>query len=561
MLKKLFIVNYAVIDRIEVEFEKGFCIITGETGAGKSILIDALELALGSRTDTGAIRDKEQKCIVEAEFDISKNKSLIQFLKENDLDAEDDLILRREFSVSGKSRAFINDTPLSLQQLKLIRTNLIDLHQQFDNMELTGTDYQRNTVDLVAGCEKEVGEYHKNYVLFKSLRNEIESLKQKAEQEQQERDYRQYLLDELEKASFTNNEIESAANELTLLEHSEEIAAVLSQFKFLLQEGDEAFLPKIKTLLQKIRPYINLNSELKDLEKRLSDTYTELADITQDINKKENEFQPDNRKKEQLSDRIDLGYKLMKKHQVKTTSELIDIQKKLQHILDASREPEIVIAEKSKQLSLLEKELHQQAELIHKKREKSIPSLVKKMNQLLNQVGMPNARFDIVLLKKDILSPYGMNDTHFVFNANIPAGETGEKTELKPIGEISSGGELSRLMLCLQSIIAEKASLPVLVFDEIDAGISGEAARQVGLLMKKMAEKHQLIAITHMPQVAARADNHYFVFKGEKQNTIRTQLKRLNASEHIEAIAQMISGNEMTEATLNMAKELIEREK
>jgi DNA repair protein RecN (Recombination protein N) len=561
MLKKLFIVNYAVIDRIEVEFEKGFCIITGETGAGKSILIDALELALGSRTDTGSIRDKEQKCIVEAEFDISKNQPLIHWLKENDLDANNDLILRREFSIAGKSRAFINDTPVSLQQLKMIRTNLIDLHQQFDNVELTGSDYQRNTVDLVAGCEKEVETYFTSYGTFKSLRNEIESLKQKAGQEQKERDYRQYLLDELENASLTNDEIESAANELALLEHSEEIAALLSQFKFLLQEGDEAFLPKIKILLQKIRPYINLNSELKDLEKRLSDTYTELTDITQDINKQENEFQPDNRKKQQLSDRIDLGYKLMKKHQVKTTSELIDIQKQLQKILDASREPEIVIAEKSKQLSLLEKELHQQAELIHKKREKSIPSLVKKMNQLLHQVGMPNARFDIVLHKKDILSPYGMNDIHFVFNANIPAGETGEKTELKPIGEISSGGELSRLMLCLQSFIAEKTALPVLVFDEIDAGISGEAARQVGLLMKKMAEKHQLIAITHMPQVAARADNHYFVFKEEKQNTIRTQLKKLKTSEHIEAIAQMISGNEMTEATLNMAKELIEREK
>jgi len=561
MLKKLFIVNYAVIDRIEVEFEKGFCIITGETGAGKSILIDALELALGSRTDTGSIRDKEQKCIVEAEFDISKNQPLIHWLKENDLDAGNDLILRREFSIAGKSRAFINDTPVSLQQLKMIRTNLIDLHQQFDNVELTGSDYQRNTVDLVAGCEKEVETYFTSYGTFKSLRNEIELLKQKAGQEQKERDYRQYLLDELENASFTNDEIESSANELALLEHSEEIAALLSQFKFLLQEGDEAFLPKIKILLQKIRPYINLNSELKDLEKRLSDTYTELTDITQDINKQENEFQPDNRKKQQLSDRIDLGYKLMKKHQVKTTSELIDIQKQLQKILDASREPEIVIAEKSKQLSLLEKELHQQAELIHKKREKSIPSLVKKMNQLLHQVGMPNARFDIVLHKKDILSPYGMNDILFVFNANIPAGETDEKTELKPIGEISSGGELSRLMLCLQSLIAEKTALPVLVFDEIDAGISGEAARQVGLLMKKMAEKHQLIAITHMPQVAARADNHFFVFKEEKQNTIRTQLKKLNASEHIEAIAQMISGNEMTEATLNMAKELIEREK
>ena len=561
MLKKLFIVNYAVIDRIEVEFEKGFCIITGETGAGKSILIDALEIALGSRTDAGSIRDKEQKCIVEAEFDISENHRLIQWLKENDLDADSDLILRREFSIAGKSRAFINDTPVSLQQLRMIRSNLIDLHQQFDNAELTGSEYQRNTVDLIAGCEKEVAEYHTSFGIFKILKNEIETLKQKAGQEQKERDYRQFLLDELETASFSNNEIESAADELELLEHSEEIASLLSQFKFLIQEGDEAFLPKIKTLLQKIRPYISLNSELKDLEKRLSDTYTELADITQDINKQEDKFQPDNRRKQLLSERIDLGYKLMKKHQIQTTTELLEIQKNLQQILDASLQPETVIAEKSKQLSILEKDLYKQAELIHTKREKSIPALVKKMNQLLSQVGMPNARFDIVLHKKEILSAYGANDIHFVFNGNIPAGETSEKVEMKPIGEISSGGELSRLMLCLQSFIAEKTALPVLVFDEIDAGISGEAARQVGLLMKKMAGKHQLIAITHMPQVAARADHHYFVFKEEKQNAIRTQLKKLNSSEHIEAIAQMISGNEMTEATLNMAKELIEREK
>jgi DNA repair protein RecN (Recombination protein N) len=444
--------------------------------------------------------------------------------------------------------------------LRMIRSNLIDLHQQFDNAELTGSDYQRKTVDLIAGCEKEVTEYNSSFGIFKTLNNEIESLKQKAGLEQKERDYRQFLLDELEKASFTNNEIESAADELELLEHSEEIAAVLSQFKFLLQEGDEAFIPKIKTLLQKIRPYITLNSELNDLEKRLSDVYTELADITQDINKQEDNFQPDNRKKQLLSDRIDLGYKLMKKHQAQTTSELLDIQKNLQQILDVSLQPETIIAEKSKQLSILEKELHKQSELIHKMREKSIPALVKKMNQLLHQVGMPNARFNIVLHKKEALSLYGVNDIHFVFNANIPAGETPEKIELKPIGEISSGGELSRLMLCLQSFIAEKTALPVLVFDEIDAGISGEAARQVGLLMKKMAEKHQLIAITHMPQVAARADNHYFVFKEEKQNAIRTQLKKLNPSEHIEAIAKMISGNQTTEATLNMAKELIERE-
>ena len=560
MLKKIVIVNYAVIDRIEAEFGKGLCIITGETGAGKSIIVDALELALGSRADTASIRDKEKKCIVEAVFDIQHNTHASTWLKENDLDGDIDLVLRREFSASGKSRAFINDTPVSLQQLKYVRSYLIDLHQQFDHTEITGTEYQRRIMDVIAGCEKEVFAFQHQYHIYKNLSQEINLLKQKAGHEQKERDYRQYLYDELESAAFTDSEIESAASELTLLENSEEIASVLSQFNILFQEGEEAFLPRMKSLLQKIRPFTDLNKELKELENRMREAYTELADISQDINRQEDKYQPDNSKKSRLSERIDLGYKLMKKHQVQTTAELLEIHQALQHTLAESQNPEEIIAQKSKELSALETTLFTEAEQLHSIRIKAIPPLVEKMNVLLKQVGMPNARFDILLSKTTNLSSFGTDSISFVFNANIPRGEIAEKAEMRPIGSISSGGELSRLMLCLQSFIAEKTDLPVLVFDEIDAGISGEAVRQVGLLMKQMAYRHQIIAITHMPQVAARADHHYYVFKDDQQKEIHTHLKKLSPTEHIDAIAQMISGNQITDSTIKMAKELIDRE-
>ena len=560
MLKKLFIFNYAVIDRIEIEFDQGLCIITGETGAGKSILIDALEIALGSRAESGSIRDKEKKCIVEAVFDIKDNASAIQWLEENELDQDKELILRREFSANGKSRAFLNDTPVTLQQLKIVRALLIDLHQQFDNVGLTNSDYQRKLLDLISGCDKERSEYQFDYLLFKKLSSEIDILNQKKEGEQKERDYREYLLNELSTASFKPNEIEEAAAELELLEHSEEISDLMNQYRYLLQEGEQAFLPRMKILLQKTSRFADLDSDLKDIEKRLKDIYTELTEITRDLIKQEGRYQPDGRKKDFLNERLDLGYKLFKKHQVKSTAELLKIQDQLHKFLESSLNPESLLSSKMKQQADLKTKLDIKADELFKIRKRAIPSLVEKINLLLIQVGMPNARFDILIERTEPLTPFGSDNIEFVFNANIPSGEYVKENSLRPIGEISSGGELSRLMLCLHSFIAEKTSLPVLVFDEIYAGISGEAARQVGSLMKKMSGAHQLIAITHMPQVAARADNHYFVYKEEEHQMIKTHLKKLNANEHIESIARMISGNEITESTLKIARELIERE-
>jgi len=561
MLKKLFISNYAVIERVEIEFDKGLCIITGETGAGKSILIDALELALGSRTDTGSIREKEKKSIVEAVFEIRGNTRVNEWLVENELDADQELILRREFSSNGKSRAFLNDTPVNLQQLKQVRILLIDLHQQFDHTELANSDYQRQMLDLIAGCEKDCKHYRIEYALFKKLTEEIESLSKTIKDEQNERDYRRFLMEELTSASFKTDEIEHTATELELLEHGADIAVLIHQFKLLFQEGDEAFLPKLKMLLQKFQPFSELQSELKELEKRLRSSYTELADIAQDLSKQEDHYQPDIRRKEYLNERLNLGYRLLKKHQVRTTAELLEIQESLNQYLEVTGNPEEILSMKKKELTDLKRKLESLADELHKNRKRAIPSLVENINQLLRQVGMPNARFDILIRENNFLSAFGKDEIDFVFNANIPAGENSGKAILRPIGEISSGGELSRLMLCLHSFIAEKTALPVMVFDEIDAGISGEAARQVGLLMKKMAGSHQLIAITHMPQVAARADHHYFVYKEEDGETIKAQLKKLSAKEHIEAVARMISGNEITESTLKIARELIEREK
>lgn len=560
MLKKISIINYAVIEKIEVEFDKGLCIITGETGAGKSILIDALELALGSRTETASIRDKEKKSIVEVSFDIRNNSRVSQWLEENNFDSDKELLLRREFSVNGKSRAFLNDTPVNLQQLKYLRLLLIDLHQQFEHAELTNSDYQRQMIDLISGCEKERKEYQVHYTLFKKLSSEIDSLLQKSKDEQKEMDYKKFLLDELNAASFKANEIEETASEIEILENSEEIAELINQFRLLLQEGDEAFLPRMKILLQKAQPYAGLSPELKEIEKRLKETYTELSDISQDLSKQEGRFHPDGGKKAYLNERLDLGYRLLKKHQVRTTAELLEIQTNLSQFVLNSENPEEIISKKSKQLSELNIKLQILADELCTCRKKEVPFLVQKINLLLGQVGMPKARFDILINKTEKLTPEGADHIEFVFNANIPAGELLEKINLRPIGEISSGGELSRLMLCLHSCIAEKTALPVLVFDEIDSGISGEAARQVGLLMKKMASTHQLIAITHMPQVAARADNHFFVYKGEEKNAITTKIQKLSAKEHVESIARMISGNEITESTLQIARELIERE-
>jgi DNA repair protein RecN (Recombination protein N) len=556
MLKKLSISNFTVIDQTEIMFDRGLCIITGETGAGKSIIMDALELILGGRTDSGTIRNKEKKCIVEATFHIEKQEDVKRWLEASGYDSDSELILRREFTTAGKSRAFLNDTPAPVKDLKQIRNYIINLHQQFDHTELTEAEYQKETLDLLAGCSKEARNFELQFKSFKQLQSEILTLQQKLDLEKKENDYRLFLLEELNTAGFRTSELEEAEQALSVLEKADEIADTIIAGKQLLSEGENPLLPPLKSLLQKLRGFAGLDQDLQQLTQRLESIFAELQDLSLELRKMSSHYQPDEQLKHKLEERLSAGNRLLKKHHVQTTQQLLEIQAALKNQLSSSNELELQIYEKNQQLRELKNKLVQMAEQLHTLRSNAAPGIATEINRLLSGIGMPNARFFINMIRVDELSVSGQSQISFLFNANVPTRDNKSNPVMQALGKVASGGELSRLMLCIQSLIADKTDLPVLVFDEIDTGISGEAAKQVGLLLKKLAQRHQLIAITHLPQVAALANTHLYVSKDEKNKEIISHVRKLSEKEHIEAIAKMISGNKLTESTMAMAKEL-----
>ncbi len=549
MLQKLSIQNYAIIDELEIDFSDKLNVITGETGAGKSIIAGALGLILGERADSSVLVNKEKKCVVEGIFKSNNKKPVIEFLKDYELDYIDELVLRREIAVNGKSRAFINDTPVTLAQLQQLSVMLVDLHQQFDTLELAKNDFQREVLDALAGHAAVINEYQDIFRQWQQVRKELEELKTKKQQFDKEADYNQFQYKELEDAGFKENELEDIDGELKLLNNSEGIKAALSKTYFELKESETPVVQQLKILQNQLNTYSSYHPELPALLQRLQSAQIELQDIADDIDRINNHINFDPERIAELNERLSLGYKLQKKHGVSSTNELLAIQKQLEEKLQAVLNIDEIIQEKEKEMSKIFSEATNIADKISTNRQKQIKPLEDKVNKLLAQVGMPNAKLKVEIRKTE-LSVYGSDLVEFLFDAN-------KSGQFQPVRKVASGGELSRLMLCIKSLVAQSMNMPSLIFDEIDTGISGEAARQVGIIMKELAAKRQVTCITHQPQIAGKADAHFFVFKDIVNDKVKTNIRLLSTDERITTIAKMLSGEKPTAAALANAREMV----
>ena len=558
MLQKLRIQNYAIIDELEIDFSNKLNIITGETGAGKSILMGALSLVLGERADSTVLQLKEKKAVVEGFFNAKNEKQVKIFLKENDLDVEEELVIRREIGTNGKSRAFINDTPVNLNQLKELSSLLVDLHQQFDTLELGSLGFQQEVLDAIAGNSQLLQQYALSFQQYVKIKKELEALQVKQVGANTAFDYNKFLFDELEEAGLKENELEELDAELKLLGNAENVKQQLNGIYFDLKENEKPIVQQLRSLNNKLQSLLQYHPAIEMLSKRMQSAAAELKDIADELEHIDQNIQYSADRIGIVSDRISLGYKLLKKHGVKTTGELLGIRNELEDKLNDILNISELIDQKEKLTNELLLQCRQQAAVISARREKAIEPFAKKVNRLLVQVGMPNARFIVAIQKLENITGSGIDRIGFLFNANLPAGtETSSNNNFESLGKVASGGELSRLMLCIKSLVATELQLPTLIFDEIDTGISGEAARQVGNIMKTLSASHQLIAITHQPQIAAKADAHYFVYKAIVRDKIITSIRILNNDERITTIAQMLSGEKPTAAALQNAREMV----
>jgi DNA repair protein RecN len=548
MLQSLQIKNYAIIDEIGISFSNGLNVITGETGAGKSILMGALSLILGERADTSVLLDKEKKCFIEGSF--KTNHELVKkFLKENDLEGEDDIVIRREIATNGKSRAFVNDTPVNLNILKELSSLLVDLHQQFDTMELGDNNFQREVIDALANNNSALRQYHQVFKKYTSAQKQLAALRLQQASANKEFDYQNFLFNELEEANFADDELEQGEAALKTLNNAENIKSTLSTIYSVLQENEQPLIQQIKSLNNQLSALKNFHPGIQVLTDRLRSTQVELQDIADELDHLNNSVSFSEEKINMLNERLALGYRLLKKHGVQTTADLISIKNDLRFKLNQISDLAGIIAREEIMVNENLKLAREAAENISANRHKQIKPFEQKVNLLLSKVGMPNAKIK-VLVEQTELNYYGSDSVEFLFDAN-------NSGRFEPLRKVASGGELSRLMLCIKSLVAKSVQLPTLIFDEIDTGISGEAARQVAIIMKELSVAHQLISITHQPQIAAKAEAHYFVYKEIKGDKIATAVKLLDRDEQITTIATMLSGERPTAAAFANAREMI----
>ncbi|HEV3410841.1 MAG TPA: DNA repair protein RecN [Puia sp.] len=549
MLQRIQIQNYAIIDELSIDFSARMNVITGETGAGKSILMGALSLILGDRADTSVLLEENKKCVVEGVFEVAGREAVAAFFRANDLDAGEDVVIRREIAPSGKSRAFVNDTPVNLEQLRKLGSMLVDLHRQFDTLELGESDFQREVLDALAGQASLVAAYRVCYRGMQAAMKELAALQAKQAQFNREFDYNKFLLDELREAGFREQELEELDQELKLLSHSEGIKTMLSKVYYDLKEGEQPVVQQLKAVQHSLASYSAYHAGLNGLAERVSSVQIELQDIAGEVDRLNDMVNYDPRRIEEINERLSVGYKLLKKHGLRTTAELLDLQGKLELGLRDSLQLGESIAGWEREVGRLLQEVKEKAAELSAGRVAQVAGLEEKVNKLLKQVGMPNARLSVVVEAAE-LAAYGADRIEFLFDAN-------KSNRFEPIRKVASGGELSRLMLCIKSLVAESIDLATLIFDEIDTGISGEAARQVGIILKGLAKKRQVICITHQPQIAGKADAHYFVYKEVKGVAIKTRIRLLGQEERITTIARMLSGEKPTAAAMENAREMV----
>ena len=548
MLKNLVIKNYALIKELEISPSSRLNIITGETGAGKSIMLGALGLLLGNRADTKVLFDEKEKCVIEGAFDISSYK-LEAFFKEEELDYDVTCLIRREISPQNKSRAFINDTPVTLDVLKTLSLRLMDIHSQHETLYLGNADFQISVVDTFAGTDGLVKHYKTLFDEHKKLNSTLKELKEQAAEASRQMEFNAFQLNELSEAQIQAGEQQKLEDELKLLENSEELKSKLNLALTLLSDSDNAVTSHLKIIEKAFEQISPLSDTFGQLYERLKSCAIELKDVAAEAEYEEGKIDFSPEALEKIQERLSKIYFLQKKHQAKTEEELLKVQEELQQKVNkiTSLEEEITGAESK--LKRIYSELIKEADAISKERTKTAPQIKKDLESLLKEVGMPDATVKIQIEKTEP-NAYGTDKVTLLFSANKGIAPQ----ELK---NVASGGELSRLMLCIKYILAGKTALPTIIFDEIDTGISGEIAIQVGRMMKQMSNNHQIISISHLPQIAASGNAHYYVYKDTSESRAVSRMKKLSNEERIDEIAQMIGGKNPSESAVKNAKELL----
>ena len=549
MLKHLQISNYALIEQIEISFNRGFNVITGETGAGKSILLGALAFALGERADTNVLYDKDKKCIVEAHFELDGN-DLQPLFEQNDIDFERECIFRRELSPQKKSRAFINDTPVALQTMKEMGSQLVDIHSQHDSLLLTDADFQLKLLDEIAQNGEVLVEYQTAYSQFNALKRKLNELKEMATKNAAENDYLKFQLDELEKADLKEGEYADIEQTLSVMENAEEIKTLLVTANGLMDDSENAILGQVNELTSTLQRMKHLLPDTEELAERVENLKVELKDIAYDLHRKEDETQFDEGQLQSLQERYDLLSRLMMKHRVGGFEELIALRDSLKEKVNAFENIDEAIAQAEKELKTCEKQLSRLAKTLHEKRCQAAVSFDEKVIVLVRQLAMPFSQFQVSVESQENFGSKGSDEIRFLFSANKGVAPD-------DIHRVASGGELSRLMLSIKSAVSSYNYIPTLIFDEIDTGVSGEVAAKIGGIMRQMGQSLQLISITHLPQVASQAEHHYFIYKDNEGERTQSHIRLLDSAERIGEIAKMLSNDKVTPEALKAAEVLL----
>ena len=550
MLKQLFIKNFTLIDTLDISLHPGFSVITGETGAGKSIILGAIGLLLGQRADSKTVKVGAEKCVVEAHFDLSRYQ-LNAFFEQNDIEYDaDDCIIRRELTASGKSRAFINDTPVSLSLLKELGERLIDIHSQHQNLLLNKQDFQLNVVDIIADTSKELHAYRQAYTQFQQKVQELEDLKHDIEQNRQNADFMQFQFEELSNAHLQDGEQEELEQRSETISHAEDIKSALYQADNALNSENNGILSSFKSAVNAMKSIENVLPETNELVQRMDSSYIELKDISQEISSKLDDIDFDPSELDAVNARLDKLYDLEKKYHVESIQKLISIRDELKQKISHIENSDEILQKVMAEAEQLRSACQTMADRLSKRRKDAAKSVEKEMKSRLEPLGMPKVRFS-VQIEQESLGRNGQDKVSFLFSAN-------SSTLLQPISQVASGGEIARVMLSLKAMISGAVKLPTIIFDEIDTGVSGKIAEQMANIMQEMANSdRQVISITHLPQIAAIGSTHYKVFKEETKTGTVSSMQELSAEERINEIAQMLSGSSITEAAIENAKQLL----
>ena len=550
MLKQLYIKNFTLIDTLDMEFRSGFSVITGETGAGKSIILGAIGLLLGQRADSKSVKMGTDKCVIEAHFDLSRY-GMERFFDENEIEFDaEDTIIRRELTSAGKSRAFINDTPVALSMLKELGEQLVDVHSQHQNLLLNKQDFQLNVVDIIADDAKELTDYQQTYVRYQELKKEEQRLREDIEQGRQQVDFMQFQYDELTNARLSDGEQEELEQRSETMSHSEDIKTALYEAESALSGDEGGVVSNLKKAVSALQGIEHVYPDVAELAERMNSCYIELKDAAAEVSGKMDDVDFDPAELDMVNTRLDRIYELQKKYKVERVDQLLAIQEELGRKLSNIENSDEALAEIERQVSETLKDAQRKAELLTEKRRVAAGAIEKQMRERLVPLGMPNVRFEIAV-EQEPLGRCGQDKVSFLFSANT-------STPLQPVSQVASGGEIARVMLSLKAMISGAVKLPTIIFDEIDTGVSGKIAEQMARMMSEMGHcDRQVISITHLHQIAALGSTHYKVYKDETAQGTTTHMLMLNDEERVREIAQMLSGSDVSEAAIQNAKELL----